>query len=148
MDGRQSDTSSKAGVQRNTLASDGRDDSDQLRSSIHRLTAELTGEGGLSAPVKVPRPEALTVRLVNVALLEALDAVRADAALFQNAFYGTFGAAAGLAGNMVLGSTSTAGWIALASSTTASGIFAVLWLRASRLARHAKQQMLSEIVQT
>jgi hypothetical protein len=119
---------------------------DSLSSSILRLSAEAAGDGDLSAPIRLPPTETLTVRLVNLNLLESFDALRSDVSLFQNAFYGAVGCAAGFGGNMLFGTTSTPGWVAFWTSVSLTLVSTLLWIRAAKRAATAKQRMLDEVI--
>jgi hypothetical protein len=105
-----------------------------LSAPIARLSAELAGEGAFSAPVKLPDSDQLTVRLVNISLLQKLDELRDDIALFQGGFFLAAGAILGLTPSMLAPSVEQGIWVAAASFCLFLGVFGFLWRRARKRA--------------
>lgn len=67
-----------------------------LSAPFSQFAAQLAGESNITADVRLPAKNQLTVQLVNVALLHQLDEQRGDESIFQNAFYAVLGGEIGL----------------------------------------------------
>ncbi|PHN00914.1 hypothetical protein [Flavilitoribacter nigricans] len=68
-----------------------------LNLSLDELSSEIIGEYRHSAPVKMPNREELTVRLVNISLLQRLDELRGDVTLMQTILWTIIGTILGFA---------------------------------------------------
>lgn len=122
-----------------------------LSGPISRFASELASEGPLMAPVQLPSPSEITVRLVDRSVLMQLDQARDDVSLFQNYFFAAFGTLLGVVVTMFrwTGTDLKLDQVSLAS-TSLLIIFLLSisfpWFRASRRARQLRAQIFPDSV--
>lgn len=99
-----------------------------------KLTSQLAQTSLPTAPVKIPGPEELTVRLVNVSQLQRLDELRGDVALLQTILFTIVGTVLGFVTNVFTSNQAMdrSAWIFLVLLLGASVLFGVLTARASQ----------------
>ncbi|MEJ0011274.1 MAG: hypothetical protein WDM94_01345 [Bauldia sp.] len=110
-----------------------------LSGPVNRLAAELAGLEAPTAPIQLPSKEELTVRLVNISLLQRLDELRGDVTLLQTIFWTIAGGLLGLITTLFGSVQSTilfdkAAGALLVLLTIFLGLFGFLWRRASKRA--------------
>ena len=124
------------------------DDLPIVPDSLVELSTRLAGGYQTSAPVKMPAPDELTVRLVNISLLQRLDELRGDAALLQSFLCCAVGGLLGFLTNVFTSNQSLDknAWIFLTLLLGFAAVFGFLTMRASRRAETLRQKVFDEAI--
>jgi hypothetical protein len=119
-------------------------DLDAIADPLIRYTQELAGNREPYAPVKLPSPNDMTVRLVDITQLQRLDELREDAALMQTIFWTTIGALVGVLTNIFTSNQNidTKSWILILLLAGGASIFGFLNLRASKRSEKLRRRIL------
>lgn len=117
--------------------------SDVLPDSLVRLTTELSGGYEPYAPVRMPNREELTVRLVNISMLQRLDELRSDISLYQNFLWAAIGGIIGFATNVLTSNQPVDAKAALflALLCVFAAVFTILVVRGSKRAEAVRQRI-------
>jgi hypothetical protein len=110
------------------------------------LTSRLARDSLPTASVKLPDPEDLTVRLVNISQIQRLDELQGDTALLQTILFTSVGTVLGFLTNIF---TSNQGmdkssWIFLAFLLATCALFGALTARASRRTTELRRRLFND----
>jgi hypothetical protein len=111
-----------------------------------KFASQLAQDSLPTAPVKIPEPEELTVRLVNASQLQRLDELRSDGALLQTILFTMIGAVLGFVTNVFTSNQAMdkSSWIFLAFLLGGSVLFGVLAMRAGRRETELRRRLFDD----
>lgn len=117
-----------------------------LDLSLEQLSSEIIGEYQHSAPVKMPNREELTVRLVNISLLQRLDELRGDVTLLQTILWTIIGILLGFVTSLwgsdqAISQIDKHSWGMLTLLCAFTGVFGYLTKRASNRAENLRAKL-------
>lgn len=119
---------------------------DSIVDPLVRFAEEQLDAHRPTAPVRMPDPQDLEVRLVNINELHRLDELRSDASLLGGLFWIFVGGAVGFLGNLASSGQGLgrSGIIYIAFNSIMLAIFGALFSRANRRASSQRKRLLGE----